>query len=229
MARFISDLAGTALAYLKLGFAGVRLKNGSGNLLVRNTDDSADAEVTASKVNISGNDVVLNSDAAGSGADWLYTLRRPSSGMTDAVVLTLPPDDGSPDQVLATDGSGNLTFVSAASTAACAKFDETTLNFGDSSPVAMFTKPANAVSFRCLIYVKTAFNGTAPTLSIGVSGTTSKFVATTEVDLKSVGVYEIDMSDVDAVGSTEAVIATYSADSSSAGQALIRYEYAVPT
>jgi hypothetical protein len=36
------------------------------------------------------NDLVLNSGAAGSAADWLGTIRRPSSGMTGAAVWTMP-------------------------------------------------------------------------------------------------------------------------------------------
>src|SRR6185503_5420994 len=101
---------------------------------VRNPGDSADAEVTMSKLNVSGNIVDLNSDAAGSAADWKYTLQRPASGMSAAVTLTLPPTDGSPGQALVTDGSGVLTFEDAASTASSDKVDTTDLAFGDSSP-----------------------------------------------------------------------------------------------
>lgn len=229
MARFISDLAGTALAYLKLGFAGVRLKNSSGNLLVRNTDDSADAEITASKVKVSGNSLEINSDSTGAGDDWKLTIARPATGMTADVTLTMPVDDGTDGQVLGTDGSGNLEWLSAASTADCLKMDETTLAFGSSSPVAMFTKEANARSnvFRCI--VTTAFDGTAPTVSIGIAGTTSKYVPATAIDLKSVGTYEYDMSSVAIEAGTEALIATFNADSSTAGAAVLQYLRAVPT
>jgi hypothetical protein len=40
-----SNLAGTLLGYIRIGLNGVRLKNSSGNLLVRNANDSADAVV----------------------------------------------------------------------------------------------------------------------------------------------------------------------------------------
>ncbi|MGH9894515.1 MAG: hypothetical protein ACREA0_21540, partial [bacterium] len=137
------DLAGTLGAYIKVGLSGVRLKNSSGHLLVRNSGDSADAEITASKVKVSGEILEINSDAAGSGADWKYSLQRPASGMGAAVVLTLPVDDGTPDQVLKTDGSGVLSWVSAGNTALAKKVDTTTLAFNSSSPLAMFTTGAN--------------------------------------------------------------------------------------
>lgn len=85
------DIIGTTAGYLRLGTgSGVRLKNASGSLSVRNAGDSADAAVTASQVNVSGDDLVLNSDAAGSGADRTLTLRRPSTGMSAAAVVTMP-------------------------------------------------------------------------------------------------------------------------------------------
>jgi hypothetical protein len=106
--------------------------------------------------------------------------------------------------------------------------DETALAFGDASPVAMFTKPVDSAITKVQVIVTTLFNGTAPTLSIGIVGTTSKYVATTEVDLKTVGIYEIT-PDVGVVAGTEALIATYSADSSSAGAATLRVFYSDPT
>lgn len=105
------DLLGTSKSFFRLGFAGPRLKDAGGNLAVRNGDDTADAELTAAKVNVSGDAVVLNADAAGAGGDWAYTLQRPASGMAAAVVLTLPTTGGSANQVLATDGNGVLSWV----------------------------------------------------------------------------------------------------------------------
>lgn len=103
-------LVGTTESFFRLGFAGPRLKDSSGSLVVRNPGDSADSGVIALKVSVSGDDIDINSDAAGSGADWKYTLRRPSSGMASAIVLTLPVNDGSNGEALVTDGSGNLSF-----------------------------------------------------------------------------------------------------------------------
>jgi hypothetical protein len=222
-----SDLVGTVVSYFKIGIGGVRLKNSSGNLLIRNTGDSGDAEITASKVNVSGNDLVLNSDAAGSGADYKITLTRPSSGMSADVTLTLPATDGSANQVLQTDGDGVLSWASAGSTSACITADTTSVAFGSSSPVTAFTLPANAVVDRVVVKVDTAFNGTAPTISVGVSGTTSKYMPATANDLTATGEYEYHPN-LTADGSTNDIIVTYSADSSSAGAARVEVHYSIP-
>lgn len=224
---FFTDIFGTTMAYFKIGLSGVRLKNSSGNLLIRNTGDSGDAEVTASRVNVSGNDLVINSDAAETSADWKITLARPTSGMTASYTLTLPADDGSASQVLQTDGSGNLSWASAGSTAQCQTLDTTSVAFGSSSPVTAFTLPADAVIGEIEVVVDTAFDGTAPTMSVGISGQTSKYMPTTAVDLKTTGVYKFHPG-LAAEGSTQALIITYSADSSTAGAARVIVHYAVP-
>jgi hypothetical protein len=225
-----SDLLGTVNSYFKIGLTGVRLKNSSGNLLVRNSADSADAEVTVSKVKISGDNYEINSDAAGSGADWKYTIARPTSGMTAAVTLTLPPDDGSSGQVLQTDGNGVLTWASAGTTDHLVHVDTTTLAYGDSSPKSMFTLPANAVIHKVVVIIDTAFNGTAPTASVGVDGgSASKYVAASQIDLKATAktVFEIHPGEAPN-GSTEDLEIAYSADGSSAGSARFEVHYSNP-
>jgi hypothetical protein len=228
--RVISDLTGTALTKLgvAIGAARIYLKAISGGFAVRDATDAADAEITASKVHISGEILEINSDAAGSGADWKYILQRPTSGMTAAVTLTVPVDDGTPNQVLQTDGSGVLSWVTpSAGVSDMDRRDTTNLAFGTSSPVAMFTTPASSEIYMVRVLVDTAFTGTAPTLSIGVSGTTSKYGSTGQIDLKTIGIYEWNPG-VAIVGG-EALIATYAADSSGAGAARIEVEYGVPS
>lgn len=228
MAGLFSDLFGTTKAFFKIGgTTGVRLKNSAGDLLVRNTGDSADAAITASKVNVSGDVVDINSDAAGSAADWKYTIQRPAAGMTAAVTLTLPVDDGTAGQVLATDGSGVLSWTAAGSTSLADKLDTTSLAFGTASPVAMFTTGAADIVDYIDIVIDTAFNGT-PSLSIGISGTTSKYSSTTDVDLTAAAgtVFTIHPG-LDAQGA-EALIATYVAGGATAGAARIIVHYATP-
>ena len=222
----IQDLIATSSAYFKIGLAGVRLKNSSGNLLVRTPTDSADANITAAKVSVSGDVLEVNSDAAGSGADWKYTLQRPAAGMTAAVTITLPVDDGSPDQVLSTDGSGVLSWASLGNTASHIKVDTTTVAFGTSSPAVMFTTGASDVINLIEIVVDTAFDGTSPNLTVGISGTTSKYTTSTDVDLKTVGVYQIHPGVV--AQGAEALIATYVASSSTAGSARVLVHYETP-
>lgn len=229
---YFADLLGTTANYLKIGLTGVRLKNVTGNLNVRNNADGADASVTASTYNASGDiGLVINSDAAGSAADWKITLQRPNSGMTADYTLTLPTTDGSPSQVLSTDGSGVLSWVSASSTDACVKTDSTTLAFGASSPVSLFTLPANAVVHQCEVIIDTAFNGTAPTVTVGVNGgSATKYMGATQNDLKgTAGDSYISHPNQAPTGTPENLEATYSADSSSAGSARILIHYSIPT
>ena len=223
-------LMGTVAGYFKIGLGGVRLKNSSANLIVRNTDDSADANITAAQVNVSGNSIVINSDAAESGADYKITLARPSSGMSANYTLTLPVDDGSSGQVLQTDGSGNLSFVSAGSTSACITTDSTTVAYNASSPVAAITLPANAVVESVEVIIDTPYSGGSPSLSVGVSGTTSKYLGTTDVDLTASAKSRFQtFPNEPASGSTEAVIVTLSPDTCDAGSARVLVNYRVPT
>lgn len=225
---WFTDLLGTTRAYFKIGgTTGVRLKNNSGNLEVRNTADSADAAVTASKVNVSGDVIDINSDAAGSGADWKYTIQRPASGMTAAVTLTLPPDDGTSGQVLQTDGNGVLTWVSAGATGLALKMDTTSLAFGSTSPVAMFTTGAADIIDHIDVIIDTAFNGT-PSASVGITGTASKYMAATDLDLTAAAgtVFTVHPG-LDAAGA-ESLIITYSAGGASAGAARFIVFYGTP-
>lgn len=222
-----SDLYGTTKAYFKLGLSGVRLKNSSGNLVVRNTGDTADAEVTADKVNVSGDDLVLNSDSAGAGDDWNVVIRRPSTGMTADVVLTLPIDDGTAGQVLQTDGSGVTSWVSAGTTGHADKLDTTTLAFGSSSPLAMFSTGAGDIIDYIEVVVDTAFDGT-PSVSIGVAGTASKYAGTTDINLKEVATTSFEVHPNLPAQGIEALIATYAAGGATVGSARIIVHYATP-
>lgn len=98
-----------------------------------------------------------------------------------------------------------------------------TLAFGASSPVVIGTPADNSVIARIAVVVTTPFNGTAPTLDIGVSGTTDKYMDQDEIDLKTAGVYISEPFTFEATGLE--IIATYAADSSSAGAARITVEY----
>lgn len=221
-----SDLLGTTKDYFKLGFTGVRLKNSAGNLLVRNTGDSADAEITTAKLNNSGDSIVINSDSVGTAADWKITIARPTSGMTADVSLTLPVDDGTAGQILATDGNGILSWASAGSTGLADKVDTTTLAFGSTSPLAMFSTGAADIINYIEVVVDTAFDGSAPTMSIGVAGTTSKYSATTDVDLKTVGAYLIHPAQT--AQGIESLITTYASSSSAVGSARVLVHYCTP-
>jgi hypothetical protein len=222
-----ADLLGTTGSFFKLGIAGVRLKNDAGDLAVRNNADGADAAITTSKLNNSGDVIVINSDAAGAGADWKMTIARPAAGMTAALTFTMPPDAGTNGQALIGDGTGNLAFASVGNTALCDKLDTTSVAFGTASPIAMMATGIGDILDEIEVIIDTEFDGT-PALSIGIAGMTSKYMATTQVDLTAAArtVFKVSPG-YDAQG-IEAIIATYAAGGASVGAARIIVHYATP-
>lgn len=220
-------IVGTQVNNFRLGLTGVRLKDSSGNLVVRNTGDSADADVTADRFKASGNTgLVINSDSAGTGADWKIAVARPASGMTADWTLTLPTSAGSPTQVLQTDGSGNTTWVNSSS-GSNEVTDTTSFAFGSSSTVAMFTLPANAVILTVIVIVDTAFDGTA-NLSIGITGNASKYVASTDTTLSLADRFEMPNEITPSV-SSEALEIAYSAGGATVGAGRVLVSYVIPS
>jgi len=74
------------------------------------------------------------------------------------------------------------------------------------------------------VNVTQIFNGIAPTLTIGDAGSATRFALTAETDLKTVGVYKLDVSHLYSI-STQ-VTATLVPDSSTTGAANITLYYA---
>lgn len=223
----ILDVLGTNLSSFLISIGGVRLKNSSGNLLVRNSGDTADAQITASKLNNTGNTVAIGStnvlnlqqNASQSGN---LTVIYPSAKATDGQVLAQKAGTST--------GVIEFEFVSSANTAACIATDTTSLAFGSSATVSMFNLPANAVVQAVRVIVDTIFNGT-PSISVGISGSTSKYMASSQVDLKDAAgakIYE-SLPALTASGSAEALIISYSAGSATTGAARVEVDYAIPT
>lgn len=202
------DFVGTTYNYFRLGLNGIRLKFSSGKLLVRNSDDTAGAPVVVTTLELGNGGTVLQSGGTG-------------------VTLTLPANTGSPNQALVTDGSGGLSFATVAGGTDKAIRDTTSLAFGSSSPVAMFTLPANAVIDWVKVVVDTAFNGT-PTMSVGIIGNLSKYVASTKVDL-TLGDSFLIHPDLPSSGSSEDLIITYAAGGATAGSARVLVSYSIPS
>lgn len=229
------NLLGTVLDRFQLGLTGPMIKNDSGQISARNAADSAYAALRAALVRVFGDEIELNAGATGAGDDWTMSLVRPGTGMTTNIDIVLPAGTPSPGQLLRVASySGGLVTLEYASASEGATnvvlMDTTTLAFGSSSPLAMFTKPANALVERVKVIIDTPFNGTAPQVSIGISGTTSKYAAASHIDLKAAAgtVFDIDNGLV-ATGGTEDLIATYTADSSSAGSARLQVIYVIPS
>lgn len=225
------DLKGTSKESFQIQKGGPRFKNNAGVLEAKNSADSAYVDFVALILRAAGNSIVWNEDATLAGADWKLTISRPTSGMTQSLDFTMPPDYGTNGYVLQTNGSGVLTWVAQSSPPSVTQkitVDTTTLAFGDSSPVAMFTLPANAVVHKVKVIVDTAFDGT-PTVSVGITGTPAKYGATADFDLTSGAGdrWESNPNQIP-VGTTEAIIATYVAGGATVGSARLEVDYSIP-
>ena len=182
------------------------MKNSSGNLAVRNSGDSADAQITASKLNNTGDDIAV-------GTTDVLTMSKNSS-QSGALQVIWPAAKATDGQVLAQKagtGSGviEFEFVSAASTASADKCDTTSLAFNSSGTVNMFSTGAADIIDKMQVIVDTAFDGTNPSMSIGISGSVSKYMASSQVDLTTVGVYEVNPGKT--AQGAEALITTFTA------------------
>jgi hypothetical protein len=225
--HLFADLIGTTLSYFRIGKTGPRLKDNSGALEVRNSGDTADVAVTADQFKASSDTgLVINSDATEAGADWKLNIARPATGMTADWTLTLPTSGGSPNQVLKTDGSGNTSWIDTASGATDIT-DTTTIAFGASSPVTMFTLPANAVILNVNCIVDTVFDGTA-TVTVGITGDTAKYMGAGDNSLQELAVWQTNPGLLPD-GSPEALIATYSAGGATVGSARLLVNYSIPS
>lgn len=226
------DLIGTVLGKIQLGIAGPFLKNESGAVAARNAADAAYVAMRAVLFQTYGNDFELNAGAAGSGDDWKFTLTRPSSGMTHDLQVIFPAGDPTTGQALTVASFAGdvitLEWTTIAGGSDKVVVDTTSLAFGDTSPVDMFTRPANAIVLSVTVVVDTPFDGT-PSLSIGITGQTSKYMPTTAVDLTAAAATTFEYTPgLPSVGSTEAMIATYSQGSASVGAARILVAYVIP-
>lgn len=210
--RILSDLVGTIQSTFRIGTA--RLKVVSSVLTARNAADDADYPIAANAVDHLASDgkKVRLEAVTGMGAD---------------LTLKLPVADGSTGQALVTNASGQLSFATIDSASNSMKEQEEVIAFGTSSPITVFTPPALARIGKIKVEVETAFNGTSPSLSVGVAGDTARYMGATDNDLKTTGIYELDAA-YEEDASPEAVIITYSASSSSAGSARVTVQYANP-
>lgn len=231
MANKWLDAIGTTLSsfVIGLGTTGVRLKNVSGGLVARDKADAADVPVTGSTLRASGNSIQLNSDAAGTGSDRTYDIVRPATQAANLQLLL--PDKGTDNFVLrqkAGTAAGVFELELANPVASSYIPDNTALVFGSTSPVTMFTLPANAKIQSIDVTIVTPFDG-APTASVGISGNTSKYVSATGIDLKESATSTFNITPgVTPSATAENLIITYSAGGATVGSADFLVTYTIP-
>lgn len=231
MSRF-ADLLGTVFNKFQLGIGGPQLKNNAGAVEARTAADSAYAAINAALVNVFGNQVTLNAGATESGSSWKFNLQSPAAGQTADMTVVWPGAAPSAGMALTVasvaGGTVTLQWQSVGGATNNIAVEHTLLAYGSTSPLSLFTLPANAMLLKVQVIVDTAFSGgTGASLSVGVSGTTSKYVSSTQVDLTTPATYEIEPG-VIPDASSETLIATYAANGATAGAARIITSYAIP-
>jgi hypothetical protein len=233
MANNFTDLIGTVKNKWRIGLTGLLLSVVSGKLRVRNPGDSADGQLVASLLSASGDAIELNEDATSAGADWKFTIQRPVSGMGENRTVIFPtglPIAG--DALVVQSVAGGVIQLGHQTLAAGNDKpiqDTTSIVFGQSATTAMFTLPANALIKEVEIIIDTSFNGT-PTLAVGIAGNTGKYVSATDLDLTQPIETGFALTpNKQAVGTTEAIIGSYSAGGATAGAARVIVTYVIPS
>ena len=118
----IDGLANTDLS-INLDGVGPTLYSQTDSVININDDLSITGTLDAGSISQTGNITAGNIQSGADGADGQITIYseqgvtdyaaifKPHAAMTQTTTYTLPPDDGTVDYVLQTDGSGNLTWV----------------------------------------------------------------------------------------------------------------------
>ena len=135
----------------------------------------------------------------------------------DAMVKIKALDGTAADDVVTKNQLDNVTVSGAVSYRTLAHA------FGTGASVSIGATVTGTVAFRWQVNVTTAYDGTAPTLDLGVSGTVDSVATDAEIDLKTIGQYS-GTAALDVSSSTQ-LLATYVADSSTAGAATIIIEW----
>lgn len=162
MGNITRDLKRIIGGMLQFGLTGFNLKNSSGTAQVRNAADNDFADIEVQ-------DVLIHSGNAS------FYVRLIAPTLTGNIDVTLP----SGSVVIAPFGVNYSKIIS--------------FNQATASPFTIdAAPPANGTLVYARVVVDTAAAGGAPTLSIGVSGTTARDMATSENNLKETGQYIIE-------------------------------------
>lgn len=203
--------------------SGLSLKVNGSTLEVMNAAASSDVALTALSGSLSSatNQLVL-------GSSNTHPVTLSSGSPTATYTFTLPPTAGSNTQVLSTDGSGNTSWVSAASTASLLANFTATVTYASTFPYTVDTLPANAVVDHVTVEHTVAWNGTSPSLSVGITGTTSQWVGTGDNFPSVAGRYNC-YSYVAGTSAEPIIISAVPGSGASAGTSVVTVWYYVPT
>jgi hypothetical protein len=214
VARYISDLAGTLRSAFRIGVN--KLINVS-SVLTSQTNAGVNAPIAMSQVQLKA------ASAAG-----MVSLKSPDSLATE-LAFTMPAADGSTDQALVTNASGVLSFKTVATGSNAVKAEDQAVVHGDSGALPIITLPAGATVQRITVEVNTPFDGTgpAPSLSVGLVGSVSKYMSATELDLGVAGIYEVEPM-IEEAGIVSPIVTFIQGGGHSAGAATVTLQWVVP-
>lgn len=213
-------IQGIINGYLKLGFQGPMIKkDGTDNdqLDIVGNNGVSDAKVN---VALTKTKTIELLDADGSNKT---SITQPD--LSGDLNLRLPITMGNNGDHIATDGAGNLFFTGGGDAKDLSCY-QATINYNTASPDNLVNMPANYLVKNIALEVVTPFDGTAPTLSVGIAGDVSRFVETADVDLLNAGTYLIDIEMTEAAA--EQMIATINPDGATVGQVIITVAGVVP-
>lgn len=171
----LSNLVRTLSTYFRIGT--IRIKDNSGVVAMRESDDSAHAELSAKKAHIMGTN-----------ATYGVILDAPSS-LGGNVSLVLPNSQGSTGQVLTTNGSGTLSWAGVAADAD--KTEVISFTESTSSPATIFSPADNTVIRQIVVEVTAAASGGSPTIQIGYTSDADAYMEADECDLGEAGLYTL--------------------------------------
>jgi hypothetical protein len=223
------DIRGTSSSYFQIQKGGAKLANEGLGISVRRADGTTYADLYAQQLQLNSNSMVFNYNAAGSGADWTYTVSRPVTGMTAAMSVVLPATDGTAGQVLKTDGANNWYFgdISAPGGLAVASL---TIGFAHASAVIDIVQiPANAIITDVKVIVDTAFDVADTLVEVGVTGTPACEMTTSENDLMgSAGDGYSACHNTAPVGGAQMIQANFTKGTSTVGSCRVLVSYCNP-
>lgn len=213
--RFIADFVGTLKTYARI--AGIRLANSGDTILeIRDKAGTAFRDLRARAMSFRM--------ATGTNEVKLQIPSEPASNIT----FNLPVTTGTTGQVLTTDGTGTMSWSTVSLANNQVLSQQEVVAYNSSSPVTIFTPPALATILSVMVEVETAFNATGCSLSVGVVGTTARYMGATDNDLSTVATYEVQPL-YEEGGSPTAIIVTFAAGSGgSTGSCRVTVNYANP-
>jgi hypothetical protein len=200
MSEVLSRLSRTMQGLFRIG--DVNVKDESGEVALRNFDDSAYVDVAVKNVQIHGNNVAN-----------AVILSSPN-GLGGNITLTLPNSVGASGQFLQSDGSGGMSWANANSNGNLIQYEAFTQ--ATSSPLTIFTPPDDSVILEVYVEVIDSAGGGSPTVTIGTSVDPDAYMTATENDLTEEAVYIVHPL-VEVGGSPNPVIATIVTDSQTFG------------